>query len=261
MDPKSEIRSKEDDIIPKSKEGLQGIQGLQWQPEMYNSLLTELQKNLKFRKCIDTKLGIDENDKFMKDFKKEHFTIDKWSEDHINYIKNKIHNFESLTDSDIKECLNELSFSDKLKKDICSGNIPINLMDGFMIVLQFFDIHIDKQHINNENGKKNLDELIIQIAPLVKKIFKKIIQISETIESDVCPDNKISNITDSLKKINDTLFETRNTINYPFKDFEFDFFNDFGKTFYGKVILMIFICFIFSQMVKLFSNRGETLQK
>ena len=71
-----------------------------------------------------------------------------------NYIKDKIHKFESLTQSDIRECLNKLSFSNKLKNDICTGDITINMLEGFMIVLLFFDIHIDKKHINTNNGKK-----------------------------------------------------------------------------------------------------------
>ena len=167
----------------------------------------------------------------MKDFKKEHFTIDKWKKTHINYIKDKIHKFESLTESDIRECLNKLSFSNKLKNDICNGDITINMLEGFMIVLLFFDIHIDKEYINIPNGKENLDLLILEITPLVKNILRKIIDISETIESDVCPENRVSYITDSLKKIYNNLFESSKTPITIFKNLDItsDFFKDFTK--------------------------------
>ena len=253
-----EIKEEDDKTIQKEREGLEDIQGLQWQPEIYNTLLTELQKNHIFKKCVDRKLGIEKHDEIMKDFKKEHFTIDKWKLKHINYIKDKIHKFESLTESDIRECLNKLSFSNKLKNDICNGDITINMLEGFMIVLLFFDIHIDKKHINKPNGKKNLDLLILEITPLVKNILRKIIDISETIESDVCPENRVSYITDSLKKIYNNLFESSKTPITIFKNLDItsDFFKDFTKNIYVKIILLIFIAFIFAKIVDLFSNKN-----
>jgi len=256
MDPN--IEEGDDKTIQKEREGLEDIQGLQWQPEIYNTLLTELQKNHIFRKCVDRKLGIKKHDEIMKDFKKEHFTIDKWKKTHINYIKDKIHKFESLTESDIRECLNKLSFSNKLKNDICNGDITINMLEGFMIVLLFFDIHIDKEYINKPNGKENLDLLILEITPLVKNILRKIIDISETIESDVCPENRVSYITDSLKKIYNNLFESSKTPITIFKNLDItsDFFKDFTKNIYVKIILLIFVAFIFAKIVDLFSNKN-----
>ena len=253
-----EIEEGDDKTIQREREGLEDIQGLQWQPEIYNTLSTELQKNHIFRKCVDRKLGIEKHDEIMKDFKKEHFTIDKWKLKHINYIKDKIHKFESLTESDIRECLNKLSFSNKLKNDICNGDITINMLEGFMIVLLFFDIHIDKKHINKPNGKKNLDLLILEITPLVKNILRKIIDISETIESDVCPENRVSYITDSLKKIYNNLFESSKTPITIFKNLDItsDFFKDFTKNIYVKIILLIFVAFIFAKIVDLFSNKN-----
>ena len=251
------IEEVDDKNIQKEREGLEDIQGLQWHPEIYNTLLTELQKNHIFRKCVDRKLGIKKHDEIMKDFKKKHFTIDKWKKAHINYIKDKIHKFESLTQSDIRECLNKLSFSNKLKNDICTGDITINMLEGFMIVLLFFDIHIDKKHINTNNGKKNLDLLILEITPLVKNILRKIIDISETIESDVCPHNRVSYITDSLKKIYNNLFESSKTPITIFKNLDItsDFFKDFTTNIYVKIILLVFVAFIFAKIVDLFSGK------
>ena len=127
-----------------------------------------------------------------------------------------------------------------------------------MIVLLFFDIHIDKKHINKPNGKKNLDLLILEITPLVKNILRKIIDISETIESDVCPENRVSYITDSLKKIYNNLFESSKTPITIFKNLDItsDFFKDFTKNIYVKIILLVFVAFIFAKIVDLFSNKN-----
>ena len=153
-----------------------------------------MKTNHKFRQCIDEKLGIVEDDAIMEQLKRKNFTISQWEDKHITYIEDKIKNFESLTPGNIRECLSKLSFSDKLQKDICNGDISLNMIEGFMIVLEFFNIHINKKDINNRNGNglKNIQILIRRIAPSVKNIFRKIIDISESIESD-------SSYTDSAK--------------------------------------------------------------
>jgi len=246
MDPKLEK-----DIIPKSKEGLKTINNLQWQPEMYSSLLTELQTNSIFRQCVDTKLGIDKHehyDNFMKDVKNKDFKINK----HLKFIQHACDQFLSLTPDQIKDCIDKLSYSEVLKNNICEGDITLTMIESYNLVLEFIGIHIDFKDLN--------DKSIIKLTPLIKKVLYKVIETSEYYEQTLC-DGKTSKITKNLKTMYKTLFETRNTITYPFKDFEFDFFKDFGKTFYGKLILLLFIAFIFAQIVKLFSNRGEALQK
>tara|TARA_B100000900_G_scaffold107971_2_gene89906 strand:- start:160 stop:1695 length:1536 start_codon:yes stop_codon:yes gene_type:complete len=230
------------------------LQGSSLYPDQYSSLLTEIQKNRKFRNCIDEKLGIGKNDKIMKELKKKNFTIRKWKDKHITYIAKKIKNFESLTPSEIRQCLSKLSFSDKLQKDICNGDISLNMIEGFMIVLEFFNIHINKKDIIDSDGFKNIKILIRRTAPSVKNIFRRIIDISESIESDVCLD-KTSNVTKALKKLYNNLFESSKcSRNQLFPSIKWKWFKPFNNIF-GKVILLIFICFIFAKIVDLFSGK------
>ena len=240
--------------MDKTNEGLKDLQGLQWQPEIYNSLLTELQRGINFRNCIDNKLGIHKlkgYDEFMKDIKNKNFKI---GEQHLKFIQSASDKFISLTPEEIKICIDKLSYSEVLKKNICNGDITFTMMESINLIFEFIGIHINLKDLSNES--------IIKLTPYIKNILYKIITTSEYYEQTLC-DGKISNITKNLKTLYNELFQKSKSTEYPFKNIKLDFgfFDDFTKTFYGKVILLIFIAFIFSQMVKLFSNKGEVIQK
>ena len=235
--------------IPKN-EGLKDIQGLQWHPEMYNSLLTELQQNKNFRNCIDDKLDIHSlegyND-FMKDVKNKNFKIE---EKHLNFIQSAFDKFISLPPYKIKDCLDKLEYNKVLNKNICEGEFTFTMMESIALFFEFIGVHIDLEDLDEES--------IVKLAPFIKKVLYKIITTSEYFEQTLC-NGETSQITKNLKTLYNKLFKIDKSTEYPFKNMKFGFFDDFTKTFYGKVILMIFIAFIFAQIVKLFSNKGEVL--
>tara|TARA_B100000745_G_scaffold138276_1_gene90359 strand:+ start:60 stop:794 length:735 start_codon:yes stop_codon:yes gene_type:complete len=232
---------------PKKKEGLEDIQGLQWQPKMYKSLLTELQINIRFRECIDDKLGIKKlegYEEFINDVESENFKIEKY----IDFIKSACDEFISLPPDKIKECIDKLNYSEVLKNNICEGDITLTMIDSYNLVLEFIGIHIDFKELKQET--------IIKLTPLIKEVLYKVITTSQYYEQTLCR-GKTSNVTKNLKTMYNTLFDTRKSIEYPFKNLDItsDFFNEFTKNIYVKIILLVFVAFIFAKIVDLFSGK------
>tara|TARA_B100001094_G_scaffold81365_1_gene77593 strand:- start:4208 stop:5689 length:1482 start_codon:yes stop_codon:yes gene_type:complete len=221
------------------------LQGSSLYPKMYKSLLNQLKTNRKFRQCIDEKLDIKNihgYNEFMNDVKKDNFKIGKY----IDFIKSACDEFISLPPDKIKECIDKLNYSEVLKNNICEGDITLTMIDSYHLVLEFIGINI----IINE-----LDEgTIIRLTPLIKEVFHKVITTSEYYEQTLCK-GKTSKITQNLKTMYNTLFDTRKSIEYPFKNhIKWKWFKPFDNIF-GKVILLIFICFIFAKIVDLFSGK------
>ena len=125
--------------------------------------------------------------------------------------------------------------------------------------MSFFGIHINSDNVNDGNVEK-VEHLVNRITPCVQRILRKILDMGEYIEGDHC--DKISNTTRILKTFYNTLFHTRDPIKYPFSDYsiKWKWFNDFNNPI-GKIILLVFVAFIFAQIVKLFTMKGEVLQK
>ena len=239
------VKEEDDDKIP---EGLEDIQGLQWQPEMYKSLLTELQTNIKFRECIDDKLGIKKlkgYEEFINDVESENFKIEKY----IDFIKSACDEFISLPPDKIKECIDKLNYSEVLKNNICEGDITLTMIDSYNLVLEFIGIHIDFKELKQET--------IIKLTPLIKEVLYKVITTSQYYEQTLCK-GKTSNVTKNLKTMYNTLFDTHKSIEYPFKNLNItsNFFNEFTKNIYVKIILLVFVAFIFAKIVDLFSNKN-----
>jgi len=225
-------------------------------PKSYSNLLTEFQQNNMFKRSLDKLMGMEYNEKeMMKNFMDPKFNINNWTTDHIDFIENKLKKFNSLTPEDIKKVIGNLNFSKELNEEICNGEYTLNLIQAFAIVLEFFHINVDLTTLN-KNGNKNVDMSIEKLTPHIKKVFKKIIDLSIRYESELC-DGK-SDVTRSLQNMYNKLFEKVKPEITVFKNFDImpKFLDDFTTTFYGKLILMIFIAFIFSKLVDMFTNKN-----
>ena len=179
--------------------------------------------------------------------------------DDIDMIVNICKSFEELTPTDIMNCLENINIDVKLREKICDGTITLQSVDVLFIVLSFFGIHINSDNMNDGNVQK-VEHLVNRITPYVQKILRKILDMAEYIEDNHC--DKISNNTRILKTFYNKLFHTREPIKYPFSDYsiKWKWFKDFNNPI-GKIILLVFVAFIFAQIVKLFTMRGEALQK
>jgi len=237
-------------------EGGKDIQGLIWDEPAYSSLLTDLQNNTILRTCIDDKLGIHKHEYykiFMDKAKKTNFVI---GDDDLKFIKHAVNKFISLRPEDIMECIEKLSNSDVVINKICKGDITLTMFETLGFVFEFIGIHIDF----NDQSEKMVQELSEHIKP----VLHKLITTSEYFEQISC-NGQTSKITKNLKILYNSLFPRKSTsyafLDYISKMFNGDWFKMFNNNIFGKVILLIFIAFIFSRMVDLFSDRGEALQK
>lgn len=241
-----------------------------------DTIFSSFQKDLEFKKCIDNKMTEKSNkmtEKSNKYYKKSEYDnfmkkiedsndnfLNKMTDKDIDMIVNICKSFEELTPTDIMDCLEKIDIDIKLREKICDGSITLQSVDVLLIVLTFFGIHINSDNVNNDNVER-VEHLVVRITPYVQRILRKILDMAEYIESNNC-DGNISNTTRILEKFYDTLFHTRDPISYPFSDYKikYDWFKVFDNL-TGKVILLVFVAFIFAQIVKLFTMRGEALQK
>jgi len=240
-----------------------------WDKGNFETIYSSFKNNAVFKTCI--------NDKMTKNSKKNYnettynefmiriddsngnFLDNMDDPDDIDMIVNICKSFEELTPTDIMNCLENINIDPILHKKICDGTITLQSVDVLFIVLSFFGIHINSDNVNDGNVEK-VDHLVNRITPYVQKILRKILDMAEYIEDNHC--GKISNNTRILKTFYNTLFHTRDPIKYPFSDYsiKWKWFKDFNNPI-GKVILLVFVAFIFAQIVKLFTMRGEALQK
>lgn len=241
-----------DDINNKGIEfNITDLQGSSLYPKIYKSLLNQLKTNRKFRDCIDEKLDIKNihgYNEFMDDVKKKDFDINNPL--YIKFIKDACDKFISLHPNDIKDCISKLPFSDDqievLKGNICKGDIPFTMMDTITLVFRFIDIHIDIKNLNPDSIKI--------LTKHSKEVLHKIITTSEYFEELNC-NGMPSKITQNLKTMYNSLFDTHKSIENPFKNhIKWKWFKPFN-TLFGKIILLIFICFIFAKIVDLFSGK------
>ena len=245
------------DKMDKDKnEGGKDIQGLIWDEPAYSSLLTDLQNNTILRACIDDKLGIHKHEYykiFMDKAKKTNFVI---GDDDLKFIKHAVNKFISLRPEDIMECIEKLSNSDVVINKICKGDITLTMFETLGFVFEFIGIHID---FNDQS-----EEMVTELSEHIKPVLHKVITTSEYFEQISC-NGQTSPITKNLKILYNSLFPRKSTpyafFDYISKMFNGEWFKMFNNNIFGKVILLLFIAFIFSRMVDLFSNRGEALQK
>ena len=239
-----------------------------WDLENIETIYSSFKNNAIFKECINSKMTKNLNNKtsektyneFMKRIEDSNDNfLNKIDEDDIDMIVNICKSFEELSPTDIMNCLENINIDPILNKKICHGTITLQSVDVLFIVLSFFGIHINSDNVNDGNVEK-VEHLVNRITPYVQKILRKILDMAEYIEGNHC--DKISNNTKILKTFYNKLFHTRDPIKYPFSDYKikFDWFKEFNNPI-GKVILLVFVAFIFAQIVKLFTMRGEALQK
>ena len=214
---------------------------------------TELQKKKVFINCINDKLIIDGYEVFNQKVEKQDFDIN--DKENLDFIISLCKKFESIPldgNDGIINCIEKAEYN-KITDKICNGDVSLNMIEILTYAFEFIGIHVNFKDLNINSIKV--------LIPYIKGSFKKVIEISEYFEQKSC-NGETSKVVKNLKTIYNELFETHNIIKYPFDmNINLDWFNTFNRNIYTKLILLVFIAFIFTQMVKLFSNRGEVVQK
>ena len=128
-------------------------------------------------------------------------------------------------------------------------------MSSSALELLGYILNLNTQTIDDENYDNNLKVISERLFKYVSEIISKIISIAEYYEKGKC-NGEIHKNTILLKKMYDNLSKTKNDkiidIDFFSLDGIINFFKDFQDNIITKVILLIFIAFIVSQVLSLF---------
>ena len=159
------------------------------------------------------------------------------------YIEAKILKFLIIEPSEIGDCFDIVYLTDEVCQMGLTSN-PTQMMGKFL-----------KMNTDNVDDGKYDDKMRLITKRLLKylpNIIEKIIDISEYYEGQKCNDELHKNTT-LLKEIHSSLFTENNMkIDLPKLGIG-DFFRDFEDNIYTKMILLIFIAYVVTQFIKLFT--------
>ena len=121
-----------------------------------------------------------------------------------------------------------------------------------MVFFRYININTNLQ--SDDTEKVNM--IVKKTFPEMKDIFKNLIEYSRAHPS--CNTIKSKNKLEMYDKIYKNLFEKdKAQISYNLFEnvnWNYNFFSDFTDNIYGKIILLVFIAFMFSKLVSLFSS-------
>ena len=159
------------------------------------------------------------------------------------YIEAKILKFLLIDPSDIRNCFDIVYLTD----EICEKGLTSNATQ-----LMGYFLKLNTDNVDEENYNDNMRIITIRLLKHLPKLINKIIEIAEYYESYKC-NNEIHKNTKILKEIYNNLFqENRMIIDLPSLGFK-EFFKDFEQNIFTKIILLIFVAFIVTQFIKLFT--------
>ena len=159
------------------------------------------------------------------------------------YVEAKIIKFLIIDPSDIGDCLDIVYLTDEICEIGLTSN-PTQMMGKFL--------KMNTDNVDDENYDDKMRLLTKKLLKYLPDIIKKIIDIAEYYESQKCNDELHKN-TKLLKEIYSSLFtESNMKIDMPNLGIG-DFFKDFEENIFTKILLLIFIAYIVTQFIKLFS--------
>ena len=131
--------------------------------------------------------------------------------------------------------------------DLCADGFATRPMDmlGNLLKLKV-DADVNERELFTEK------QVIKRLLTYVPNIMKKILDISERIELITC--DKVSKKTQLYQEIYKDLFVNSNVLKFDLPNLGVvDFFKDFNRNIYTKIILLIFIGFVISKIISLFT--------
>ena len=161
----------------------------------------------------------------------------------LKYIERKIMKFLGTNTNEFIDLFNSIedNFFD------CNIGLSMKSMDFLLNFLKLnIDINLDEQTFIEE--KRVLDTIL----KFVPNLMKKILDISENVEIIKC--GVVSKKTLLYKEIYSQLFIHTNPLKVELPNLGImDFFSDFNSNIYTKIILLVFIGFIVSRIISLFT--------
>lgn len=240
---------------PDSRKNMDDINNLQNNEEKYGELATGFLNNKLFIECVNNLLkddtGETDDNQFINFFKEK--KLSEYTSEHFSYISNKIGKFMSLEPESFKKCFTKIK---NYKQVICNGGLISASLFFISNLITLFTTNIDIYKIKPKTEDyKNLISLHETFINNINKIFKKILDISKYYELKIC--GKISVLTDLAGKTYDIVLPTEATVEYKLFDklnlSNIGFLNRLNNSFFGQVIILIFIAFILSKLINMFN--------
>jgi hypothetical protein len=175
-----------------------------------------------------------------------HFTNlgDPMNINELNYIEAKMIKFILTKNADIIECLDIIHVTDQ----ICQTGISDS---SVQIIGALFNMNVSD--IDNEAYKSNLKNISRRLSKYIPNLIYKMIDISEMYEKYKCNGEPHKN-TLLLKEMYQSLIEKNKYSGMDMPNLGIkDFFDSFQKNIITKVILLMFIAFILSKLIGLFT--------
>ena len=234
-----------EDIIGNVKD----INNLQLYPESTDILIKNFEKNIEFKNCFNDIFYI-KNEENLFDFILTNKLIN-WENIHFEYIKLKIDKFIEIGPHSINNCFRLV---DNINDSICNGEITTGLLEILFLITELIGIQIDINNIDQNDPKFIL--LMDIVIPTIPNIVKKITDLTNYYENNNC--GSLNNKSKILLEFYEKILQTNKPIiNYNlFNNNMFsNFFSDFTKgNIYKKIILLIFIYLIISNLTSLFKK-------
>ena len=159
------------------------------------------------------------------------------------YVEAKIMKFLINDPRKIGECLDIVYLTDEICRIGITSN-PTKMLGNF------FKMNTD--NVDDENYDDHMRIITKRLLKYLPKLIKKIIEIAEYYENQKC-NGELHKNTKLLKEIYNNLF-LKNSIKIDLPTLGFgDFFQDFEQNIFTKIILLIFISYIVSHFIKLFT--------
>jgi len=231
--------------------GSTGLQGGQYVPiniehfiDIFMITKDDVEKRT-LEKNLNTLLNTNEDDTAMLLSINNHYSIrDLGSNfEHLKYIERKIKKFLGTDTEDFVTVFESHVNYDKL----CSEGFSTRPME---ILGNLLKLNVDGSV--NEQGFQEEKRVFKMLLKYVPSLIKKVLEISEELEMFKC--DRVTKKTRLYREIYRDLFINSNVLKFELPDLGVtEFFSDFNKNIYTKIILLIFIGFIISRIISLFS--------
>jgi len=241
------LESQESENLEKIVGNIKDINNLQLYSEKTDLFIEKLRDNDELRFCFNDLLYVsneEESLNFVLNNK-----LENWESYHFDYLNDKIDKFIQLSPSSVNSCLTNI---DDINQHICNGEITTGTISLISLVLEIIGANIDINNIDKTDP--NFISLQNIIIPKIPSVVKKITELSEYYETKNCGtiNNKSQLLLEFYKQV---LQPDKPIINYHlFSETKLSkFFDDFlNGNIFMKIILLIFIYLIISNLIKIF---------
>ena len=159
------------------------------------------------------------------------------------YVEAKILKFLILEPSKVRDCFDIVYLTD----EVCQKGLT---SDATQMMGNLLKMNTD--NVDDENYDDNMRVLTKRLLKYVPDILKKLIDIAEYYEKQKC-DREVHKKTKLLKEIYNNLFK-KNSMKIDLPSIGFtNFFEDFEQNIFTKMLLLVFIAYIVTQFIKLFT--------